>query len=209
MVFYTEHGSYIELPSMYTQLISFTWLVYFLCYAGKKITCCPYWPPDKKKSGHAITPQVREGMKNHQNCSNYSNPARDMFTILLRYGLSISITHVMIVLDDKQIVFTFSLIFWQWDGTCSWNCYSQETTTHLYQYDVMTWKHFPGYWPFVRGIHRSPVNSPHKGQWRGALMSSLICARTNGWVNNREAGDLRSNRGHYDVTVMTWRKVPG
>ena len=132
-----------------------------------------------------------------------------MFTILLRYGLSISITHVMIVLDDRQIVFTFSLILWQWDGTCSWNCYSQETTTHLYQYDVMTWKHFPGYWPFVRGIHRSPVNSPHKGQWRGALMSSLICTRTNGSVNNREAGDLRRHRCHYDVTVMTWRKVPG
>ena len=27
-----------------------------------------------------------------------------------------------------------------------------------------------------RGIHRWPVNSPHKGQWRGALMFSLICA---------------------------------
>ena len=25
-------------------------------------------------------------------------------------------------------------------------------------------KHFPGYWPFVQGIHQSPVNSPHKGQ---------------------------------------------
>ena len=37
-------------------------------------------------------------------------------------------------------------------------------------------EHFPRYWPFVRGIHRSPVNSPHKGQWRGALMFSLICA---------------------------------
>ena len=35
---------------------------------------------------------------------------------------------------------------------------------------VIRWKHFPRYWPFVRGIHRSPVNSPHKGQWRGALM---------------------------------------
>ena len=35
--------------------------------------------------------------------------------------------------------------------------------------DVMKWKHFPRYWPFVRGIHRSPVNSPHKCQWRGAL----------------------------------------
>ena len=42
--------------------------------------------------------------------------------------------------------------------------------------------------------HRSPVNSPHKGQWRGALMFSLICVWVNGWVNNCEAGDLRRNR---------------
>ena len=44
---------------------------------------------------------------------------------------------------------------------------------------------FLRYWPFVRGIHRSPVNSPHKGQW-----------------HNREAGDLRRHRGHYDVNGM-------
>ena len=44
---------------------------------------------------------------------------------------------------------------------------------------------------------------PHKGQWRGALMFTLICARINGWVNNREAGDLRRYRTHYDVIVMT------
>ena len=47
-----------------------------------------------------------------------------------------------------------------------------------------------------------PVNSPHKGQWRGALKFSLICVWINVWVNNREAGDLRHHRGHYDVTVM-------
>ena len=68
------------------------------------------------------------------------------------------------------------------------------------------WRHrmekFPRYWPFVRGIHRSPVNSQHKGQWRGALMFSLICTRINGWVNNGEAGDLRRYRAHYDVSVM-------
>ena len=57
--------------------------------------------------------------------------------------------------------------------------------------DVIKWKHFPRYWPFVRGIHRSPVNSPHKSQWRGALMFSLIYTWIRGWVNNREAGDLR------------------
>ena len=36
--------------------------------------------------------------------------------------------------------------------------------------DVIKWKHFPRNWPFVRGIPRSPVNSPHKGQRRGASM---------------------------------------
>ena len=41
-----------------------------------------------------------------------------------------------------------------------------------------------------------------KGQWRRALMFSLICARINSWVNNREAGDLRRHRAHYDVIVM-------
>ena len=49
---------------------------------------------------------------------------------------------------------------------------------------------------FVRGIHRWPVNSPHKGQWRGALMFSLTCAWINDWVNNRGAGDLRRHRAH-------------
>ena len=68
--------------------------------------------------------------------------------------------------------------------------------------DVIKWKHFPRYWPFVWGIHRSPFNSPHKGQWRGALIFSLICARINGWVNNREAGDVRRHCAHYDVIVL-------
>ena len=51
-------------------------------------------------------------------------------------------------------------------------------------------------------MSRSPVNSPHKGQWRGALMFSLICVWINDWVNNRKAGDLRRYHAHYDVTVM-------
>ena len=63
--------------------------------------------------------------------------------------------------------------------TTRWSCVSKPHD------DVIKWKHFPRYWPFVRGIHRPPVNSPHKGQWRGALMFTLICARINGWVNNR------------------------
>ena len=45
--------------------------------------------------------------------------------------------------------------------------------------DVFKWKHFPRYWPFVRGIHRSPVNSAYKGQWRGAFMFSFSDLRLN------------------------------
>ena len=56
----------------------------------------------------------------------------------------------------------------------------------------------------MRGIHRSPVNSPCKGQWREALMLTLICAWTNGWVNNRDTFDLRRHCAHHCVAVM-WR----
>ena len=68
--------------------------------------------------------------------------------------------------------------------------------------DVIKWKHFPRYWPYVPGIHRSPVNCPHTGQWRGVLIFSLIWARINGWVNNRNAGELRRHRAQHDVIVM-------
>ena len=82
----------------------------------------------------------------------------------------------------------------------------QQTTKHVQisHDDVIKWKHFPRYWPFVRGIHRSPVNSRYKGHWRGTLMFSLICARINCWINNREAGDLRRHHAHYDAIVILW-----
>ena len=68
--------------------------------------------------------------------------------------------------------------------------WSKITTFHD---DIVKWKHFG---------HRSPVNSPHKGQWRGALMFSLICAWTDSLVNNRDTSDLRYHRTHYGNTVM-------
>ena len=61
------------------------------------------------------------------------------------------------------------------------------------------WRHqmetFSALLALVRGIYRSPVNSLHKDQWR-------TCAWINGWVNDRDAGDLRRHRTHHDVTVM-------
>ena len=101
-------------------------------------------------------------------------------------------------------------------GTCEWNFFLPVTSLNLFYLnpqsdnrknevfhdDVIKWKHFPRYWPFVRRTHRWSANSPHKGQWRGALMFSLICVWINVWVNNREAGDLRCHRAHYGVIVM-------
>ena len=93
-----------------------------------------------------------------------------------------------------------------------------ETQTHIYatspaltnwknQHCALSEKYFHTcildcYWPFVQENNRSLVNSLHKGQWRGALIFSLICAWINAWVNNCEAGDLRRHRTHYDVIVM-------
>ena len=68
----------------------------------------------------------------------------------------------------------------------------------VYHCNVIKWKHFPRQWPFERGIHRSPVDSPHKGQ------SCVFDLRLNKWlVNNRDAGDLSRHHAHYDVTVMS------
>ena len=59
---------------------------------------------------------------------------------------------------------------------------------------------------FVSGIHQSPMNSPNRGLWHGALMFSLIGSWTNGWVNNRDVGDLKRYRTLYDVIVI-WGRV--
>ena len=71
-----------------------------------------------------------------------------------------------------------------------------------YRDDVIKWKHFPLDWLLVREVHRWPANTSHKGQWRGALMFSLICAWINCWVITGEAIDLRRHRTHYEITLM-------
>ena len=68
------------------------------------------------------------------------------------------------------------------------------------------WRHqmetFSALLALCAGNSPVPVNSPHKSQWHGALMFSFICVWINDWVNNREAGDLRRQHGHYDVNIM-------
>ena len=71
------------------------------------------------------------------------------------------------------------------------------------------WRHqietFPRHWPFVRGIHRSPMDSPHKGQWSRAEIFPLIPARISGRANSRSAGDFRRHRIYYGVIVMIYK----
>ena len=89
-----------------------------------------------------------------------------------------------------------------WHAYACLNFNMQFNPSIPYHDDVIKWKHFSRYWPFVRGIHQSPLNSPHKGPRRRALIFSLICAWLNAWVDNCEASDLRRHRAHYDVIVM-------
>ena len=49
-------------------------------------------------------------------------------------------------------------------GCCIDNHQCRESPRWWIHDDVLKWEHFPRYWPFVRGIRRSSVNSPHKGQ---------------------------------------------
>ena len=89
---------------------------------------------------------------------------------------------------------TFQINFLEWKLLSEWNVFPM--------FYVFKWKHFLRYWPIAG---KSPVADEfpaHEGQWRGALMFSLILDWINNWVNNREAGELRRHRAHYDVIVM-------
>ena len=61
--------------------------------------------------------------------------------------------------------------------------------------DIIKYKRFTHYWPFVRGmtVTRNLV--------------SLICIWTNAWASNGDAGDLRHHRTHHDVNVMPYSMV--
>ena len=83
--------------------------------------------------------------------------------------------------------------------------YIEPCTT--WRYSVIPWLAITTWWrhqmeTFSALLAICAGNFPHKGQWHRALMFSLICVWINGWVNNREAGDLRRYRAHYDVMVM-------
>ena len=116
--------------------------------------------------------------------SSFSIPSQKLNQAVLSYLIKY-------VNRDNQVCWRENnkyVVVLEWNQVCSW------------------WRHqmeaFSALLALCAGNSPVPVNSPHKGQWRGALMFSLICVWINDWVNNREAGDLRRHRGHYDVIVM-------
>ena len=112
---------------------------------------------------------------------------------------SMCLGHVQVITSHSKLLDVIDL---PCPDACFWH---HSLPSGMSKSSLTWWRHqketFPRYCPFVRGIHRSPVNSPHKGQWLEALFS-LICAWANGWVNNIYAGDSRRHHAHYDVTVM-------
>ena len=81
-----------------------------------------------------------------------------------------------------------------------WSCLRFISMIGPYHHDdIIKWKHFPRYCPFVRGIHRSTVNFPHKARRCGALMFSLICAWLSKQLRRRW---FETHCAHYDVTVI-------
>ena len=127
------------------------------------------------------------------------------------------LTNGALVTPNPWVVSPLSLKWLNFD-TITCNDKTKQTPTHCeawiipakpYYDDVIKWKHFPRYWCFVWGIHRSPVNSPHKGQWRGALIFSLICALNKrvskqswGWWFQKPSCAL------YNIIVMSWLLMP-
>ena len=103
---------------------------------------------------------------------------------------------------SRRLKITYSLIDLRWRHSASGNVVSVAPICKSWWRRQM--ETFSSLLTLCAGNHWSPMNSPHKGQWRGAFMFSLICVRINGWVNNREAGDLRGHLVHYDVTVMPY-----
>ena len=98
----------------------------------------------------------------------YASPCHDVFMYRARISYNL---HVAGVADSA-----FNRILWKvclsFDSPGSYLPLYSLNGNHD---DVIKWKHFPCYWPFVPGIHRWSVNSPHKGQWHGALVFSLTC----------------------------------
>ena len=134
------------------------------------------------------------------------------FSILMLQNIrEFEISKIKQIIAMETIAIFYSRKWCAWILQELWYNYTKQSMTKQCMFcriyltlhiDVIKWKHFPRHRPFVRGIHRSRVDSPHRGQWRGALMFSLIRAWKSSWANNRDVNDLIHRRAHDDVAVM-------
>ena len=214
IVFARKRILHIHMRSIYSHIIydkrfiqASHWIISFLSYA---LSCCMFHPFDRLvwtniivlcvclNAAHEHTQYLfAHSMRQNVHASNYLNVYIYIFII---YYLPVCKCRGRVNRQECQerdfIVSVIKL-------ASSRKTYPRSIDTSSFW---SLWRHqieiFPRYRPFVRGIHRSPVNSPQKGQWRGALMFSLICAWINFWVNNREAGDLWRHHAHNGVIVM-------
>ena len=128
-------------------------------------------------------------------CLGYTQVAVGVLCIVFNIGAIVAggFTVTMVLVPGIWVESLWVCMMTSWHDDCCLHCW-------IFNDDVITWKRFPRSWPFVRGIHRLTVDSHHRVHWRWALMLFFIW--TNTWVNNRDAGDLRRHRTHYDVTMM-------
>ena len=118
---------------------------------------------------------------------SYTGKLTSLYWIMALLSKSDKWSSSIFSLGNSHCIFGESFIMWDW--------------VRLMVDNELAWD---GGRDDVRGIHWSPVNFPHKGQWHRALRFSLICAWTKGWVNNQDAGAFRGRHTHYDITVMGW-----
>ena len=153
-----------------------------------------YMNPSSRRDHSAYAPGQWERVLQCNAVSNWLGTEWSLKAIILEYINDIRDVKCILCLEDMSSPY------------CRKSILCQTQNIHVPCEVGPWWRHqmetFSALLAICAGIHRSPVNSPHKDQWRGALMFSLICVCINGWVNNREAGDLRRYRAHYDVRVM-------
>ena len=134
------------------------WYIYFVeCFLWSVLVmiCCVMLYSLAMRKWHHImlTQYITEGFVGH---NKKKSPDERAHTTFWPYDIATEVTLIMFTKATRGIIYVWYIEF-----------IPRDNQTHD---DVIKWKHFPRYWPFVRGIHRSPVNSPHKDQWRGALM---------------------------------------
>ena len=129
-------------------LPNFGWkLCRFIARPGKTMkpwnTTASHAAKQTELSAHS--PRYERYKSNYENKTNFNlllqNHNSIHFVPLIIISTQIDCNHVMVT--DNTLIRFASLLY-------------LVRTVHD---DVIKWKHFPHYWPFLRGIHRSPVNS--------------------------------------------------